>query len=615
LRKGKLMSEREEKLKKMFRSDSRIMLATLSASIEELESGELNPERLDRAFRAAHSIKSEAGFLHLDEIAQTAHRLEDSLSGLRHDGGGAAGVALRHEFQSLSRRIEEYLAGERPTEAESAATSPSDRPETRILSDDAFGVLREAKQRSEELFRVILDLQSAPEMRYPRAFLVVNNLELSCAVVDMSPSLPEIEDSSASRLTLLVTTSAGERAIRKAVAVDEVDPVSITRLNYEEVLQPGRAAMPPDVPEVAEPTGPSLEEGTCEEIGLLADEISRRAGALGNLDLSVDESRTDARSLTSEIIRLCGVLRARVDWSSRIQLLEVFRELRSVAVRYAARQGKRIRFDVGGGGAIVFGPVADALTDAVLHLIRNSIDHGIETIADRAGAGKPPAGKIGVQVDQVGDRVRVIVRDDGLGIDEERVRQISHDHERQLVDILVSPGFTTRTKASAASGRGVGLDSVVHGVRDLLSGSLSIVNRHGHGVAVEISVPTRNRLTHVLVVHSPHGAAAIPTASVTAQVSLDSRRVKRDSFKVLYYEYGGTSVPILTVSGGTPDLDSLTDEMVGLVVRVGARDYMIAITSIVAEETVVRDYENAQRVFSKTVGREVPFLFPPTVIK
>ena len=93
------------------------------------------------------------------------------------------------------------------------------------------------------------------------------------------------------------------------------------------------------------------------------------------------------------------------------------------------------------------------------------------------------------------------------------------------------------------------------------------------------------------------------------------KRVKRDSFSVLYYDYKGASVPILTIQGSTPDLESLRAGTQALLVRVGARNFFMVIDAIVAEESVVRDYENARRVFTKSLGRDVPFVFPPSVIR
>ena len=295
--------------------------------------------------------------------------------------------------------------------------------------------------------------------------------------------------------------------------------------------------------------------------------------------------------------------------------MDVFRELRTKAVSYAARQGKRVRFDVGGNGAVVFGPVADTLTEAVLHLVRNAIDHGIGTIEERVTMGKPPAGRIGIRVDRVGDNVRVLVEDDGTGVDEERVRQISGDRDSRLSDILLAPGFTTRSSAGEGSGRGVGLDSARHAVGDLLSGSLDIRNRAGKGVTVDIEVPLRNRLTRVLVVQTPEGAAAVPAALVASRERIDLRRVKRDSFSLLYYDYKGTSIPVVTATGETPGLDTIRDDSTGLIVRAGVRNYLLIVDSIVGEESVVRDFRSSRRVFSKTLGSDAVFVFPPSLAK
>ena len=297
-----------------------------------------------------------------------------------------------------------------------------------------------------------------------------------------------------------------------------------------------------------------------------------------------------------------------------MQLLDVFRELQPKAVSYAARQGKRIRFDVSGNGAVVFGPIADTLTDAVLHLVRNSIEHGIGTIGDRAAMGKPPAGRLTIRVDKVAEDVRVVVDDDGVGVDEDRVRALSGDSVMPLEDILLATGFTTRATPDEGSGRGVGLDTVQHAIRDLLSGSLRMRNLAGKGFSTEIVVPLRNRLTRVLVVESPDGPAAVPAALVSSRETIDLRRVKRDSFSLLYYDHRGESIPIVSVTGSSPSLESISDGATGLVVRVGARHCLMAVDRIVGEESVVRDFRNSRRVFTKTLATDVAFVFPPSLM-
>ncbi|HKJ86597.1 MAG TPA: Hpt domain-containing protein, partial [Spirochaetia bacterium] len=179
------MSVQNQRLQKMFDSDSTIMLETLNRMLARVAPGTLEGPDVDRAFRAAHSIKSEAGFLNLTAIASAAHRLEDALSEVRLQEGAVDEVtaeSLHAGLRSLSDALGAYRDERgRPEEAEERADAS--QPETEAAgetdvertSSAELGMLREARQRGEHLYRVSVSFGSAPEMRYARAFLVVNN--------------------------------------------------------------------------------------------------------------------------------------------------------------------------------------------------------------------------------------------------------------------------------------------------------------------------------------------------------------------------------------------------------------------------------------------------------
>lgn len=604
------MGVQTDKLRRMFDSDSKLMLETLSHLVAEMSDGGSDPGKIDRAFRAAHSIKSEAGFLQLSGVTDAAHTLEGSLATLRAAGGEGSELVsskLSSELAELSREISEYHAA-RPTERELESPDDDGVPAGEPLGPAELGMLREARGRSEKLYRVGVKLTCDPALYYPRGFLVVNNLEIACGVVQISPSLETLKEGR-DQLSLLLTTTGGEAMLRRTLTVDEVEVTEITELAYDELDSFVEVQL--------RPTGDGggtilqIDSKIQEEIVLFADELTHLAGELSSL-VSATAAADDALlTVTRRFSAYSRVLKSRVDWTSRVQLLDIVRDLRARSVAHAARGGKRIRFVVSGGGAVVFAAVADTLTNALLHLIRNAIDHGFETIQQRASRGKPPAGTIDISVGRLGDSVRIRLSDDGVGVDEEALRHKTGDKEHSLLDILATPGFTMRSEADRSSGRGVGLDSVVHTVRDLLSGGIELDSEPGRGTVVNISIPTGSRLINVLVVDSSDGAVAIPSSLVVEHWPLNLRRFKRDSFGGRYYDFRGESLPLVTVFGHTPPEDLLGEPSVGIVIRSGDRSSVLVCSSVLATEAVVRDDVRRRGVFSRTLGREIPFIFPP----
>ncbi|MFW5685361.1 MAG: ATP-binding protein [Spirochaetota bacterium] len=627
------MTVQTEKLQRMFDSDSSIMLETLSGILGNVGTGQLSADDVERAFRAAHSIKSEAGFLNLVDIAESAHRLEDELSGVRDAGGAvdeARGDGLRRGVRALGIALKEHRAQRearrssaggdasdgaqhgRPTDVDGARAGGAGADRTH---DDARataaerGMLREARLRGEHLFRVTVQLRSDRETRYARSFLVVNNLEVSCAVVRTEPSLESVKEDPPDKLVLLVTTSGEEEIIRRAVHVDEVELEALEELSYEEAM-PGTSVVERATSERREPpdgSPVSARGDRHEEVAVYAEEIVAAARELRDLE---NQESGDVAERARKIVRFATVLRDRIGSSNRVQILDLLRELKTSSVRYAARQGKRVRMAVGGHGALVEGAVGDTVLEALMHLIRNSIDHGIETIEDRAGRGRHPAATIKLRVDRIGGRVRIVVQDDGRGIDEQAVRARAGDESSSLLDVLARSGFSMRDEPDTGSGRGVGLDVVMHSVRTLLGGEIKLINRPGAGMTFIISVPESARLIHVLVVVSGESAYMVPSATVVSHHIVDRTRIKRDSFGALYYEYEGEALPLSTPAGRSPVVRTIPEGAVVVVVNAGRERRAIVVDAVRAEEAVVRDDARIRRVYSRTLGREAQFLFP-----
>jgi two-component system chemotaxis sensor kinase CheA len=592
----------------MFDSDSKLMLETLRQLVASVPGGSLDPEQIDRAFRAAHSIKSEAGFLDLTEIADAAHTLENSLETLRSapSPDAMAHAKMTGELERLSAEIGRYAAAEQAKQPPASVTE-TNRPEDNVLGRPEIGMLREARGRNETLFRVTVQLTCDPAFYYPRAFLVVNNLEISCGVVQTTPSIETMGESADGRVSVLLTTGGDEDSIRKALTVDEVEVADINELSFDEVQDLAEPQISPA--HASSGTMLQIDSRDQEEILLFADEVRHLATRIGKR-LSETESSQEDIATARRLVAYSTILSTRVDHTSRLQLLDLVRDLRPWAVSHAAHSGKEIRFLVSGDGAVVYSAVAETIADALLHLVRNSIDHGIELPSTREERSKSPAGVVKVSVERMGERVRLRVTDDGAGVDESAV-QSAGQSGRSLLDVLAAPGFTRKTAADRSSGRGVGLDSVVHAIRDLLGGEIDLKTQVGRGTMVSLSVPVNSRLVTVLVVESADGPAAIPVSFVVEQRVLNLRRFKRDSFGGRYYDYHGQSLPLLTVFGRTPAEDALVGDTTGIVIRCGSRNAVVVVTGIVSTEAVVRDDAGRRRVFSRAAGQEVPYIFPP----
>jgi two-component system chemotaxis sensor kinase CheA len=196
------------------------------------------------------------------------------------------------------------------------------------------------------------------------------------------------------------------------------------------------------------------------------------------------------------------------------------------AVRELARaRGKRVRLEVLGGETELDRRVLDQLTEALLHLVRNSVDHGVETPEARLLAGKDPEAVIGLEAEQNRSEAIVIVRDDGRGIDVERVREKARrnggpQHEisdEEALSLIFSPGFSTSAQVDEVSGRGVGLDIVRHRL-EAIQGRVDVRSQPGAGTRFRIAVPLTLAVVYSLLVTAAGQRFALPMQSIAGIV-------------------------------------------------------------------------------------------------
>jgi len=205
-----------------------------------------------------------------------------------------------------------------------------------------------------------------------------------------------------------------------------------------------------------------------------------------------------------------------------VPIAEVFDRMRFVVRDIARETQKRVQLVLSGQETQIDKYLVERLLDPLLHLVRNSISHGIETEAERFTAGKPPDGRIFIEAKTAGELVVIEVRDDGRGIDVETIESNSNiqltDAEgnidyTQLLEIITKPGFSTRDQADRASGRGVGMDVVAKAIADL-DGTLSVHTEKGVGTTFTIELPLTLAITDALIATVGGHTFAIHRSSV-----------------------------------------------------------------------------------------------------
>lgn len=251
-----------------------------------------------------------------------------------------------------------------------------------------------------------------------------------------------------------------------------------------------------------------------------------------------------------------GALEERV-MALRMQPLMPVLERAARGARMAARAaGKEIELEVVGGGVSVDRSLAEQIGGPLLHLLRNAIDHGIETPEERRAAGKPVGGRVRLEVKAEGSRVLVRVADDGRGVDAERVARVAVAHglveagapltDEDALRLIFRPGFSTAESVSVMSGRGVGLDVVEHALEHA-GGELRVRTRRGEGTTFELRLPLALALVSVVVVRAGSYAYAVDASHVVEIGCLKATDILAGEAKFRSAHWRGRTLPLVSL--------------------------------------------------------------------
>ena len=270
------------------------------------------------------------------------------------------------------------------------------------------------------------------------------------------------------------------------------------------------------------PTSPRLSLVPSEAaVDRLSPETrSRLAGAATSAFLEYLAARSP--SSRTRLREIWTTLRQELSRMGAIELAPLIERQRAAVESVAAELGKQVELAIAAKDVHLEPRVAEAVDMAVLHLVRNALDHGIEQSAARVAAGKPAAGCVAIRARELAGSVQIVVEDDGAGIDLATVRSTAIARglldetrvasERALLDLVFQPGFSTRDSVGDISGRGVGLDAVKAGITKV-GGSVRLASRTGAGTTVTLAVPAPLRSLRVFQFLAPGGAVNLAVSA------------------------------------------------------------------------------------------------------
>jgi chemotaxis protein histidine kinase CheA len=497
-----------------FLVESNENLDQLDRDLVALEKEPKAEDILASIFRTIHTIKGTSGFLGFSKLESVTHVGENLLSRMR-EGELVLNAEITSGLLAMVDAVREMLANIEATGQE------GDRDYQAVI---------------ESLTR----LQSSPPATEPAA------AELATATAPPSPQGAEEEPEKVDkRLGEILVDQGKTSSAQVTAALDKQDQGDPRRVG--EILVEDGSAKPPDVLEALQEQKEiralaATDSNIRVDVGLL-DKLMNLVGELvlaRNQILQFSTTQQDPVFLsTSQRLNLIttelqeGVMKTRMQPIGNIwaRFPRLVRDL-------ATSCGKQVRIEMEGKETELDKTLVEAIKDPLTHVVRNALDHGIETPEERLACGKPAEGRLFLRAFHEGGQVNIEISDDGAGVNLEQVKQkalerglVTPDHaarmsEREVLNLIFLPGFSTAQKVTNVSGRGVGMDVVKTNI-EKIGGTVDLQSRPGQGTTLKIKIPLTLAIIPALIVTSGGDRYAIPQVSLLELVRLEGEQARK----------------------------------------------------------------------------------------
>src|SRR5438067_2362793 len=485
----------------LFLAESREHLSACNQLLLEWERSPANLAPVGGLFRAVHTVKGMAATMGYARVTDVAHRAENLLDLLRRGGRPATDELLQLLFRArdaLEQAVELSVVGQ----------------------EDEIEVAQVGAGRL-----VQVTLRAEAPLKGGRALLVIKKAQAIGPVHAVTPSESAFEaDEFDGRFSFRIGGTAGTAEIERGVrAAGDVEHVTVG--GEERRPGAGAGAAPSAAPETKS-RHIRVDLGRLDRLMDLIGELVTVRGRLNELAASARDPAID--DVAIQVSRLSRELQDEIIQARMTPVWQVFDRFPRLVRDLARELGKQVAFRVEGKEIELDRAILDELGARLLHLLRNAVDHGIESPAERRRRGKPPEGEIVLAAVRERASVAISVSDDGRGIDRARILDRARREglvdphaealsDDQLLRVLARPGFSTADAVTSVSGRGVGIDVAVTRIR-VLGGSIEIRSVEGKGTTFVMRLPVTLAIVRALIAGVGAERYALPLTYVAETV-------------------------------------------------------------------------------------------------
>lgn len=634
----------------VFIEESREHIQSCNENLLKLENDPDNLELINEVFRSAHTLKGMSATMGFEDMANLTHQMENVLDGVRNGkykfsselldiifmaidhlesmvNSIAAGGEGKEDVSDAINKLKMIESGKIVNQSDTTQTAEIDQANISKtnLNYDQFEitVLEQANEQGYKVYEVSIFIRPDCLLKAARVYMVFDVLEKIGDIIKSVPSVEQLEEEQFDNefVVTIVTHDSMEDIEKKVMKVSEIEKVTVVPLKISDLKKMNNEDNSDEQKNVSQNVegqkkkeASSAKKTTDKKITLSNKTIRvniERLDALMNLfeELVIDRGRLDqiAKELNhqelSETVekmsRVTNDLQSVVLTMRMVPVEAVFNRFPKMVRSLSRELGKKIHLQIIGQETELDRTVIDEIGDPLVHLLRNSVDHGIEMPEERLRKGKPKEGTIQLKAYHSGNHVFIEITDDGAGINREKVarkavekgiiteEQMNQLTEKEIFNLILTSGFSTADKISDISGRGVGLD-VVKNTIESLGGTISVHSEENVGTTFLIQLPLTLSIISVMLVEVQREKYAIPLTSI-----IETAIFKKSE---IYYaheqpviDFRGKVVPILSLQEifQVPKVIEGNDYISTVIIRKGDKLAGLVVDSFIGQEEIV----------------------------
>ncbi|RAP76242.1 chemotaxis protein CheA [Paenibacillus montanisoli] len=646
----------------MFIDESKDHLQALNENLLKLEGAPEDIGIVQVIFRSAHTLKGMSATMGFEDLASLTHEMENVLDLVRNNKlkmdhfifdtlfkgldalesmvqdiiGGGTGKA---EVTPIVASLQAIVKGDYTNKAAaSEAAAFGSSIEGAGLDDFQSSIMLQSIDAGLSVYHVVVTVREDCILKAARAYMVFDFLERSGEIVTSAPSVQEIEQEKFDRsFTVFTIAGISEEELRQGIeSVSEIEAAVITKLDRESLLQLGGSAAQGASVASASPLAAQAEVNAAQSQTAAASALApapvpaapaqaaggsvtrtirvdiKRLDALMNLfsellidrvrleQLAAEIRRNDLTETVEHMTRVSGDLQNIVLKLRMVPIESVFNRFPRMVRDLAKTLDKKVELIISGADTELDRTVIDEIGDPLVHLLRNSLDHGIEPSASRVAAGKPETGTVHLRAFHSGNHVFIEVEEDGSGINREKVKQIAikngvvtADEAKRLTDseinmLIFEPGFSTADKISDISGRGVGLDVVKSKIASI-GGNVSVESKEGKGTKFSIQLPLTLSIISAMLVKLGTEKYAIPLSSIVETGIIPREQIRKIHGNRMI-DYRGSLIPLISLSQvleANSFLEEEEQETEIVVIRKGDKTGALTVDEFIGQSEIV----------------------------